>query len=101
MAEYLTEVVVRDDSPLVGQQVQRALVETEFDVDLLQLIRGESSSSNRSARRRFSRATCSPSGPTADTLVELLDVGGLDLVPDVEVDDAELEPQPGGKTSLR
>jgi di/tricarboxylate transporter len=39
MADYLTEVTVRADSPLVGQQIQRALGETDFDFDLIQLIR--------------------------------------------------------------
>jgi len=91
MADYLTEVVVRENSPLVGQTVRGALEETEFDVDLIQLIRGD-------------RVFLEPLGPKMiragdvfavrtdrDTLVELLDVEGLDVVPDVTVDDEELE----------
>ncbi len=91
MAEYLTEVVVREDSPIVGQTVQTALAETEFDVDIVQLVRG-------------GRTFLEPLGPKTiragdvfairtdrDTLVELLDAEGLDLIPEVEVDDAELE----------
>jgi di/tricarboxylate transporter len=34
MGEYLTEVVVRGDSPMVGRTVKQALVETPFDVDV-------------------------------------------------------------------
>jgi len=41
MADYLTEVVVREDSPPVGQTVRNALEQTEFDVDLIQLVRGD------------------------------------------------------------
>jgi di/tricarboxylate transporter len=91
MADYLTEVVVREDSPLVGQTVRSALEETDFDIDLLQLIRGN-------------RVFLEPLGPKViragdvfavrtdrDTLVELLDVEGLDLLPEVTVDDDELE----------
>ncbi|MFC7075036.1 SLC13 family permease [Haloarcula halophila] len=91
MAEYLTEVVVREDSPIVGQTVQTALAETEFDVDIVQLVRG-------------GRTFLEPLGPKTiragdvfairtdrDTLVDLLDAEGLDLIPEVEVDDAELE----------
>jgi di/tricarboxylate transporter len=91
MAGYLTEVVVRPDSPMVGQTVQEALQETEFDVDLLQL-------------RRDDEVFLEPLGPKSiqagdlfavrtdrDTLVQLLDVEGLDLVPDIQVDEAELE----------
>jgi di/tricarboxylate transporter len=90
MGEYLTEVAVREDSPLVGQTVTAALRDTEFDVDVLQLVREE-------------EAFLEPLGPKVirpgdvfvvrtdrDTLVELLDVDGLDLVP-VTVDEAALE----------
>ncbi|MDS0282785.1 SLC13 family permease [Haloarcula onubensis] len=90
MADYLTEVVVREDSPIVGQTVQEALEATDLDVDVVQLVRD---------RRTF----LEPLGPKVvqagdvfalrtdrDTLVELLDLDGLDVVPDA-VDDAELE----------
>ena len=90
MGEYLTEVVVREDSPIIGQTVGEALAETDLDVDVVQLVRD---------RRTF----LEPLGPKMiragdifavrtdrDTLVELLDLDGLDVVPDA-VDDAELE----------
>jgi di/tricarboxylate transporter len=90
MADYLTEVRVREDSPLVGMQVSQALVETDFDVDLLQLI-------------RHNKVFLEPLGPKEiqvgdvfalrtdrDTLVSFLDEEGVDLVP-VTVDEAELE----------
>ncbi|WP_440008292.1 SLC13 family permease [Halomicrococcus sp. SG-WS-1] len=41
MDEYLTEVVVDDDSPLVGSTVEEAIDTERFDVDVLQLVRGE------------------------------------------------------------
>ncbi|WP_439027800.1 SLC13 family permease [Haloarchaeobius sp. DT45] len=91
MADYLTEVEVREDSPLVGQTVRDALVETDFDVDLVQLVRGN-------------EVFLEPLGPKAiqagdiflvrtdrDTLVELMDVEGFDLVPNFEVTEEELE----------
>jgi len=99
MGEYLTEVVVREDSPLIGRTVQNALRDTEFDVDVVQLIRGE-------------RAFTEPLGPKViqagdifavrtdrDTLVELSDAEGLDLLPEVDVDEAELE-QPSQRENL-
>ena len=91
MGEYLTEVVVREDSPLVGRTVREGLTQTELDVDLIQLLRGD-------------RIFLEPLGPKLiqardvfavrtdrDTLVELLDIEGLDLVPEAQVDEAELE----------
>ncbi len=91
MADYLTEVVVREDSPLVGQTVGEALRETEFDVDVLQLIRDD-----RTFLEPFGGKAIRPGDVFAvrtdrDTLVELLDAEGLDVVADVEVTDEELE----------
>jgi di/tricarboxylate transporter len=99
MGEYLTEVVVREDSPLIDRTVQNALQDTDFDVDIVQLIRGD-------------RAFTEPLGPKViragdifavrtdrDTLVELSDAEGLDLLPEVDVDEAELE-QPSERENL-
>ncbi|KAB1192633.1 SLC13 family permease [Haloferax sp. MBLA0076] len=80
LAEYLTEVVVRDDSPLIGQQVQKALVETEFDVDLLQLIRGDSVFLEPLGPKEIQTGDVFTVRTDRNTLVELLDVEGLDLV---------------------
>jgi len=41
MGEYLTEVVVREDSPLVDRTIREALRETDFDIDIIQVIRGD------------------------------------------------------------
>jgi di/tricarboxylate transporter len=91
MGEYLTEVVVRPDSPLVGQQVQFALQETDFDVDLLQLIRGDQVFLEPLGPKQIQAGDVFALRTDRDTLVELLDVEGLDLVPEVTVDEAELE----------
>ena len=91
MADYLTEVVVRADSPLVGQQVQDALQGTEFDVDLLQLIRGDAVFLEPLGPKQIQAGDVFALRTDRDTLVELLDVEGLDLVPEVTVDEAELE----------
>ncbi|MDS0295786.1 SLC13 family permease [Halogeometricum luteum] len=96
MSDYLTEVVVREDSPLVGQQVQRALVETEFDVDLIQLIRGGEVFLEPLGPKEIQSGDVFALRTDRDTLVELLDVEGLDLVP-VTVDEAELEAGESGQ----
>ena len=91
MADYLTEVVVREDSPLVGQQIRRALVETDFDVDLLQLIRGDDVFLEPLGPKQIQAGDVFAIRTDRDTLVDLLDVEGLDLVPNVTVDEDELE----------
>jgi di/tricarboxylate transporter len=96
MGEYLTEVIVREDSPLVGQRVEDALVESDFDVDLLQLIRDGSVFLEPLAPKEIQPGDVFALRTDRDTLVGLLDVEGLDLVP-VTVDEAELEAAEGGQ----
>ncbi|KAA9411132.1 SLC13 family permease [Haloarcula hispanica] len=91
MGEYLTEVVVREDSPLIGQTVEEALRVSEFDVDIVQLVREK-----RTFLEPFGQKTIRAGDVFAirtgrDTLVDLLDVEGLDVIPEVEVGEAELE----------
>jgi di/tricarboxylate transporter len=96
MADYLTEVMVREDSPLVGMRVSEALVETEFDVDLLQLVRHNEVFLEPLGPKEIQVGDVFALRTDRDTLVELLDAEGLDLVP-VTVDEAELETAEGGQ----
>lgn len=91
MGEYLTEVVVRDDSPILGQTVQEALQETDFDVDLVQLIRGKEVFLEPLGPKAIQAGDIFAVRTDRDTLVDLLDAEGLDLVPEVTVDEAELQ----------
>jgi di/tricarboxylate transporter len=91
MGEYLTEVVVREDSPIIGQTVQAALAETDLDVDVVQLARGEQTFLEPLGPKVIMAGDVFAVRTDRDTLVELLDADGLDLIPEVEVDDAELE----------
>jgi len=90
MAEYLTEVVVREDSPLVGQRVETAFSETEFDVDLVQLVRDNRTFLEPLGQKEIRAGDVFAVRTDRATLVELLDVEGLNLIPEV-VDEAELE----------
>ena len=97
MADYLTEVVVRDDSPIVGQTIQTALEETDFDVDLVQLIRGNQVFLEPLAPKVIQAGDVFAVRTDRDTLVDLIDAEGLDLVTGVTVDEAELEQAEGGQ----
>ena len=91
MGDYLTEVVVREDSPIVGQTVREALAGTDLDVDVIQLVRDRRTFLEPLDQKTIRVGDIFAVRTDRDTLVELLDVDGLDIVPDVEVDDAELE----------
>jgi len=91
MGEYLTEVVVREDSPLIGQTVEEALRVSEFDVDIVQLVREKRTFLEPFGQKAIRAGDVFAVRTDRDTLVDLLDVEGLDVIPEVEVDDAELE----------
>jgi di/tricarboxylate transporter len=91
LADYLTEVRVREDSPIVGQTVRDALVDTDFDVDLVQLIRGDDTFLEPLGPKTIRAGDVFALRTDRDTLVELMDADGLDLLPDVTVDETELE----------
>ena len=91
LADYLTEVQVREDSPIVGQTVRDALGDTEFDVDVVQLIRGDDTYLEPLDPKTIQAGDVFAVRTDRDTLVELMDVDGLDLLPDVTVDESELE----------
>nr|WP_284032726.1 SLC13 family permease [Halobaculum sp. DT31] len=96
MADYLTEVVVREDSPAIGQRVESALVETDFDVDIVQLVRGDRVFLEPLGQKEIQAGDLFAVRTDRATLVELLDVEGFDLVPEV-VDEAELEAAQSGQ----
>ena len=91
MGEYLTEVVVREDSPLIGQTVEEALRVSEFDVDIVQLVREKRTFLEPFGQKAIRAGDVFAIRTGRDTLVDLLDVEGLDVIPEVQVDDAELE----------
>jgi di/tricarboxylate transporter len=91
VADYLAEVTVREDSPMVGRTVGDALGDSDLDVDLLQLIRGGEAFLEPLDPKQIQAGDIFAVRTDRDTLLTLLDVEGLDLVPDVTVDEAELE----------
>jgi hypothetical protein len=95
LEEYLTEVVVIEDSPLVGRTVAAALDETQFDVDLVQLLRGDKTFAEPLGAKRIRADDVFALRTDRETLVGLIDTEGLQLLPEVNVTDAELE---GGDT---
>ncbi|WP_375335548.1 SLC13 family permease [Halorussus sp. MSC15.2] len=91
LEEYLTEVVVRGDSPLVGRTVKDALADTDFDVDLVQLIRGGKSFAEPLGPKEIQADDIFAVRTDRDTLLDLIDAEGLALVPNVDVTEEELE----------
>jgi di/tricarboxylate transporter len=87
MTEYLTEAVVREDSPMVGRSVEIALADVKVDADIVQLIRGGRAFNEPLDRKEVRPGDILVLRVDRESLVELLDAEGLDLAPDAEVTD--------------
>jgi di/tricarboxylate transporter len=90
LGEYLTEVAVRGDSPLVGQRIDAAVAASDLDIDIVQLIREGAVFLEPLGPKQIQPGDIFAIRTDRDTLVELLDLEGLDVVP-TRVDEAELE----------
>jgi di/tricarboxylate transporter len=90
MGSYLTEVTVREDSPIVGNTVREALEETDFDVDIVQLIRNEEVFLEPLAPKTIQAGDIFAVRTDRDTLVDLMDAEGLEMVAQT-VEEADLE----------
>ena len=99
MTEYLTEVVVRDDSALVGMTVEEALKELDpdegSDTDLVQLVRNKEAFSEPLARKEIRPDDILVLRTGRERLLDLVDAEGLDLAPDAEVTDETLDVEEG------
>jgi di/tricarboxylate transporter len=91
MGEYLTEVVVREDSPLVGQTLREGLEGTDFDVDVLQLVRDRRSFLEPLGQKTVRAGDIFVVRTGREDLMALTDLEGLDLLPEVDVTESELE----------
>lgn len=77
---YLTEAVVREESPLVGLSVDEADEANEFEVDILELDRGDERFGEPLAQKTIRTDDILKLRTDRDTLRELITVEGLNLV---------------------
>ena len=81
MENYLTEVSVRDDSPLIGYTVREALRILDLDADIIHLIRKGEKFSQPLARKEVAAGDRLMIRTDRDNLAHLLEVESLDIVP--------------------
>jgi TrkA-C domain. len=76
LGEYLTEVAVRRDSPLVGQRIDAAVAASDLDIDIVQLIREGAVFLEPLGPKQIQAGDIFAIRTDRDTLVELLDLEG-------------------------
>ncbi len=91
MAEYLTEVVVTDDSPLVGKTISQSFRELAVDADIIQLIRDDRAFTEPLSRKEVRADDILVLRTDQQSLMTFIEAEGLELAPDAEVTDESLE----------
>ena len=91
MQDYLTEVVVRGTSPIVGKTVEEAIDERRFDADILQIVRGDERFIEPIGQKVIRAGDVLTVRTDRDTLGQIAAVDDLSLSGSPE-SDAELEP---------
>ncbi|MFD1587479.1 SLC13 family permease [Halorientalis brevis] len=91
--EYLTEVRVREGSPLVGRTVDAAIDTATFDADVLQVIRDGEQFVEPLAQKEVHTGDVLLLRTDADTLRQLARLDHLSMMGHLDTD-AELEPAP-------
>ncbi|MES3162007.1 MAG: SLC13 family permease [Halorubrum sp.] len=90
MTEYLTEVVVRGDSPFVGKTVHQCLESLDVDADIVQLVRDDQAFTEPLARKEVREGDVLVLRTDRESLMSLVDAEGLDLAPDAAVSEEQL-----------
>ncbi len=91
MAEYLTEVVVTEDSELVGKTINQSFSELAVDADIVQLIRDGRAFTEPLSRKEVRAGDILVLRTDQESLVTFIETEGLELAPDAEVSDETLE----------
>ncbi|WP_435097347.1 SLC13 family permease [Halarchaeum sp. P4] len=77
--DYVTEVVVREDSPIVGETVARAIDDAVFDADILQITRDKETFFEGIDSKRIRPGDVLMLRTDRDTLATIAELDGLDL----------------------
>ncbi len=91
LTEYLTEVVVTDESPLIGGTVDQCFIELDVDADVVQLVRNKRVFTEPLARKEVRSGDILVLRTDKESLVRLIETEGLELAPDAEVTEDRLQ----------
>lgn len=97
MREYVSELLVLPDSPLVGKTLGEANIGTELELNVLGIIRGDERIANPSSGERIQRRDRLIVEGTITDLLRVKEEIGLEIKPDFTLNDVLLE---GGDVEL-
>ena len=91
VASYLTEVVVTEESPMVGETVREALGELEVDLEAVSLVRAEDTFGASIGEKTLRPDDVLLVRTDRTAVIDVVDVEGLEFAPIVELSDTDLE----------
>jgi len=97
MAGYLSEVVILDDSPLLGRTVQQALGDLQEDVDIVQMIRNGEAFPAPIANKQFRTGDVLILRTRRDTLFYLMKSAGLQPAAKARITEEDFDIQDKGE----
>jgi len=100
MGDYLTEVVVTEDSPLVGRTVREALVDLNLDVDIVQMTRNGTDFPAPLGQKQFQANDVLLLRTNRNALFQLLDTQKLEPVVHAKITEADFEVEQKGEALI-
>jgi di/tricarboxylate transporter len=100
MGGYLTEVVVTDDSPLVGDTVGRALSALNLDADVVQIIRQGTTFPAPFVNKQFRAGDVLMVRTSRSTLLEMMQTLKLEPYVKTHITEADFDLQEKGETLI-
>ena len=97
MAGYLSEVVILDDSPLVGQTVEQFLSEVQEDIDIVQINRDDEAFPAPLQNKQFRAGDMMILRTRRDTLFFLMDTAGLQPAAKARITDEDFDIEDKGE----
>jgi di/tricarboxylate transporter len=81
--QYLTEVVIQEDSPLVGKSLIEIRIRDQFDIDVLEIRRGKDQITFLVGEKILEAGDILIVRAVRNELIKIRDSEGLDIAPDV------------------
>ncbi|MGM0508435.1 MAG: SLC13 family permease [Fusobacteriota bacterium] len=91
---FLTEVVIDKNSPLIGKDVSETLEKEDDDLNLVQIIRGDEQFIEPLEAQKFQKGDHLVIRTDKKTLISVLKKHGIKILPEIEVKEIQLE-KPG------
>ncbi len=91
IASYLTEVIITDDSPFVGQTVREAFADLPVDLEAVTLVRSDDAFGASIEAKELLPDDLLLVRTDREAVIDVADVEGLEFAPHVELSDSDLE----------